>query len=114
MVFGAAGTMALCTALMASAMSPATPGLAAVSADEAMQVTGGYCLPLAYYDLSIQGVGFYGCGGPTKNAQGQCNKTPVVGPAIFTDPHEWTNRDCLECGESCGQYEWIIPDSCAG
>lgn len=83
-----------------------------VSTAEADDVQGGLCGPLAYYTLNPGGVGIYGCGGPTKDAQAFCNQTPWVGGG-FGPLREWYSRTCLECGEACGSYDYINPSSCS-
>ena len=84
-------------------------GVTLVSDNEADRIEGGaVCLWLAYIHLPYVG----GCGGPTKDCQSRCKKTPTVGPG-FGARHTWYYRDCLECGEKCGSYQYINPRSCA-
>lgn len=88
-------------------------GMKIVAAQEAQDVTGGLCGPMFYLPLSIHDVGVGGCGGPTKDAQGSCNLTPILSVCIGPF-RQWYYRDCLECGENCGSYQYIDPSSCSG
>lgn len=103
----------LCGALMLAAVPGDSAGQVIVpSHTEADGVQGGLCAPSSYYTLNIYGFGIFHCGGPTKDAQASCEKATVafvgLGPLR---KHE--GRNCLECGESCGYYEYIRPTTCS-
>ncbi len=85
-----------------------------VDANEAETVQGGaICLPIFYIPLKIGETGVGGCGGPTKDAQAFCNLTPLVCGPCFAPNRTHYFRSCMECGESCGSYDYIDPTSCS-